>query len=417
MIKRFELERNHTTVANEFFGGLTSFLASFYIIIVNPAILSQAGLPFEAVCTATVMIAAFTTILMGVYANNPIVLAPGMGMNAYFAFSVVIGKQVPTDVALGIVFWSGILCVILSVLKVREKIISFIPVSIRYAVSAGIGIFIAFIGFQKGGVITHNEVTLVELAPISNLTITFFASLFFSGFLVMKNVRGSLILSILFTFLLTLPFGRLYGTEALIVWKGLVQMPNFELFGKLNLIDSLQPALIPIILSFMFTDLFDTISTLVGVCEAGNLLDKNGMPRNMKKTLIADAIATPLAAILGTSSTTSFIESAAGIQQGARTGLSSVFAGALFLPFLFFSPLLSMFPVFTTAPVLVIVGMFMMSSVSKIEWDKTEVALPAFLAIILIPLTFSITTGLMVGLAAYYMLRLFQWALRKIQLN
>lgn len=407
MLERFELQKNNTTVSTEFFGGLASFLASFYIIIVNPAILSQAGLPFDAVCTATVMIAAVTTIFMGLYANNPIVLAPGMGMNAFFAFSVVLGRQVPTDVALGIVFWSGILCVILSILKVREKIIAFIPHSIRHAVSCGIGIFIAFIGLQKGGVIVANPVTLVEMAPISHMTITFFVCLSLCAFLVMKKTRGALVLGIIFTFILTIPIGRWYGATPLIEWKGLVQMPNFDLFGKLNLVDSLHWALIPTIFSFMFTDLFDTISTLVGVCEAGNLLDKDGMPRNMKKTLIADAIATPIAAILGTSSTTSFIESAAGIQQGARTGLSSVFAGLLFLPFLFFSPLLSMFPVFTTAPILVIVGLFMMGSIAKIAWDRIDIALPAFLAVIMIPLTFSISTGLIVGIACHYLLKFF----------
>lgn len=408
MLKRFELKQNNTTVSTEFFGGLTSFLATFYIIIVNPAILSQAGLPFDAVCTATVLISAITTIFMGLYANNPIVLAPGMGLNAYFAFSVVLGKQIPVDVALGTIFWSGILCVIIALLRIREKIIAFIPHSIKYAVSCGIGIFIAFIGLQKGGVIISSPATLVDLAPISHVSITFFVCLFFCALLVVKNVRGSLILGILITFLLTIPMGRWWGTEVMVQWKGtFFQMPSFELFGKLNLKDSLAPSLFPVILSFMFTDLFDTISTMVGVCEAGDLLDRNGMPRNMRKTLIADSIATPFAAILGTSSTTSYIESAAGIQAGARTGLSSVFAGLCFLPFLFFSPILSLFPVYTTAPVLVLVGLFMMGSVIKISWDRLEVALPAFLALILIPLTFSISTGLVVGLACHYLMKAF----------
>lgn len=402
----FGLKENNVTVSSEFFGGLTSFLASFYIIIVNPAILSQAGLPFDAVCTATVISAAFTTILMGLYANNPIIVAPGMGLNAYFTYSVVMGKQVPPDVALGIVFWSGILALILSVLKIREQIIRLIPKQIRYAVSCGIGIFITFIGLQKGGIITAHPATLVGMGELNIKVLTFFVALFISILLVIKKVRGSLVLGILFTFLISIPLGRWWGEEQMIVFGDLVAMPNFSLFGEVKILESLKLAFFPTMLGFMFTDLFDTISTLVGVCEAGNLLDENGMPRNMKKTLIADAVATPIAAIFGTSSTTSYIESAAGIQQGARTGLSSVFAGLMFLPFLFFSPTLSMFSTYTTAPVLVIVGVFMMSPVARIEWERMEFALPAFLAMVLIPLSFSITTGIVTGLACYYFLRL-----------
>jgi AGZA family xanthine/uracil permease-like MFS transporter len=409
MLERFKLVENNTTVSTEFFGGLTSFLASFYIIIVNPAILSQAGLPFDAVCTATVMAAAFTTILMGLYANNPIVLAPGMGLNAYFTYSVVIGKQVPPEIALGIVFWSGILAVTLSLLKVREKIIAFIPKQIRYAVSCGIGIFISFIGLQKGGIITPHPATMVGMGNLLDpKVLTFFVGLFISILFVVKNIRAALVLGIVVTFLISIPLGRLYGDVEVIKLSHLIAWPNFSLFGKVEILDSLKLAFIPTMLGFMFTDLFDTISTLVGVCEAGNLLDKDGLPRNMKKTLIADSVATPIAAIMGTSSTTSFIESAAGIQAGARTGLSSVFAGLMFLPFLFFSPLLSMFSEFTTAPILVIVGVFMMSPVLKIEWDRLEFAIPAFLAMVLIPLSFSITTGIVVGLASFYYLRLFR---------
>lgn len=409
MLKRFQLQENNSTVGNEFFGGLTSFLASFYIIIVNPAILSQAGLPFEAVCTATVMSAAFTTILMGLYANNPIIVAPGMGLNAYFTYSVVIGKQIPPEVALGIVFWSGVLALILSVLKIREKIIIFIPKQIRYAVSCGIGVFISFIGLQKGGVITSHPATLVTMGNLSDpRVLTFFIALLVCMVLVVKKFKAGLVLGIVATFILAIPLGRYYGEQQVIFFSHFISWPDFSLFGKVEILGSLKLAFIPTMLGFMFTDLFDTISTLVGVCEAGNLVDKDGQPRNMKKTLIADALATPIAAVIGTSSTTSFIESAAGIQAGARTGLSSVFAGLMFLPFVFFSPLLSMFSEYTTAPVLVIVGVFMMGPVMKIEWDRLEFAIPAFLAMVLIPLSFSITTGIVVGLISYYVLRSFR---------
>lgn len=405
MLKRFELEANNTSVSTEFFGGLASFLASFYIIIVNPSMLAIAGLPYSAVLTGTVMIAAFSTILMGLYANNPIVLAPGMGLNAFFTFTVIIGKKIAPDVALGIIFWSGILCILLSVFRLREQIIAFIPMHLRYAISCGIGLFISFIGFQKGEVLVSNPATLVSMAPLSPTSITFFVCLFLTGFFVYKKYHGSLILGILATLLLSIPLGRMYGDATIIEWKGLLEMPDFSMFGMINFKDSLSLALFPTIFAFMFTDFFDTISTLVGVFEAGNLLDKEtGMPRNLRKTLIADSLATTFAGIFGTSPTTSFIESAAGIQQGARTGLSSVFAGLFFLPFLFFAPLLSMFPVYTTAPVLVIVGLFMMAPVTKINWLELDVALPAFLAMILIPLTFSITQGMVAGLACHYLM-------------
>lgn len=402
MLERFKLAENNTTVRTEFFGGLASFLASFYIIIVNPSMLALAGLPHSAVLTGTVLIAAFSTILMGLYANNPILLAPGMGLNAFFTFTVILGKKIAPDVALGIIFWSGVLCIFLSVFRLREKIIDFIPMHLRYAISCGIGLFISFIGFVKGGVIVQNPATLVEMAPLSPMLLTFFIALFVTAFLVYQKVHGSLILGILFTLLLAVPVGRLYGETPLIVWKGLIEMPDFSLFGTINFVDSFKLALLPTILAFMFTDFFDTISTLVGVFEAGNLLDKNGVPRNLRKTLIADSLATTFAGIFGTSPTTSFIESAAGIQQGARTGLSSVFAGLMFLPFLFFAPLLSMFPVFTTAPILVIVGLFMMAPVTKINWIDLDIAVPCFLAMILIPLTFSITQGMIAGLVCHY---------------
>lgn len=395
MLKRFELELNKTTVGKEFFGGLATFLASFYIIIVNPSMLSLAGLPYSAVLTGTILIATLSTISMGLYANNPILLAPGMGLNAFFTFTVILGKEVPPEVALGIVFWSGFLFLILSMLKVREKIIDFIPPHLRYAISCGIGLFITFIGLEKGGVIIHHPATLVEMAPLTPKLLVFFIGLFITGFLVSKNLKGHLILGIFITFLMSIPLG-------LVEWKGFISAPDFSWFFRVNFVDSFKLSLLPTILAFMFTDMFDTISTLLGVSHAGNLLDEKGNPRNVKKSLIVDAIATMCSGLFGTSPTTSYIESAAGIQQGARTGLSSVFAGLFFLPFLFFAPLLSMFPVFTTTPILVIVGLFMLGPITKIEWAKFEIALPCFLAMILIPLTFSITQGMIVGLMAHY---------------
>lgn len=404
----FQLKKNKTSISTEFYGGLSSFLASFYIIIVNPAVLSQAGLPFDAVCTATIMVAAFSTILMGIYANNPIVLAPGMGLNAFFTYSVVMGKNISPEIALGVVFWAGILFIVFSLLNIREKLIAAIPMHLRFAISCGIGLFIAFIGFINGKVIIHHPATLVEMAPLSGITITFYIALVFTAFLVLKKVKAALILGIAATLILTFPIGRWWGTEVLIKWQGFMAMPDFSLFGKLNFVDSLSLALWPTIIAFMFTNLFDTISTLVGVSEAGNLLDSDGRPRNLKRSLLVDAFATVLSGLVGTSPTTSYIESAAGIQQGARTGLAAVFSGLFFLPFLFLSPLLSMFPLFTTAPVLVIVGVFMMTPITKIDWKQIDIALPCFLAITLIPLTFSITHGIVAALICHFLFCLFK---------
>jgi len=408
MLKKFELEKNKTTVNTEFFGGLSSFLASFYIIIVNPAILSQAGLPFEAVSTATIMVAAISTILMGLYANNPIVLAPGMGLNAFFTFSVVIGDKIAPEVALGVVFWAGILFIVFSLFNFREKLMALIPLHLRFAISCGIGLFIAFIGFINGKVIIQHPATLVTMAPLSSVTITFFIALMITAILVIRKIKAALILGIILSLLLALPQGRLWGSDILVQWQGLWAWPDFSLLGKLNLKDSFTMALLPTTIAFMFTNLFDTISTLVGVSEAGNLLDKDGRPRNLKESLLVDAFATAISGVAGTSPTTSYIESAAGIHEGARTGLSSVFAGLCFLPFLFLSPLLSMFPLYSTAPILVIVGVFMLAPVTKINWKQIEIALPSFLAMALIPMTFSITHGIVAALSCHFLLKLFK---------
>lgn len=412
----FELRKNNTNVQREFFGGLSAFLASFYIILVNPIILSNAGLPFSAVSTATVLIAAFSTIMMGLYANNPIVLAPGMGLNAFFAFSVVVGMRLTPEVALGIVFWSGIIFLLLSIFNVREKIVELIPIDLRHAIACGIGLFIAFIGLINGGVIIKHPATLVQMAPISPITATFLAGLLFTSILVVKKYKAALVIGILLTLALAYPIGRLYGdastltagSDTLITYKGMFSLPDFSLFLKLDLLNSLKLSLVPVMFSFVFTDLFDTLSTLVGVCDAGDLLDEDGKPRNLKKSLIVDAAATTLSALVGSSPTTSFVESAAGVQQGSRTGLSAIFSGLLFLPFLFLAPLLSMFPSFVAAPALVVVGAFMINPISKINWKDLNVAIPCFLAIILIPLTFSISQGIVWGLLVHYTLYFYQ---------
>ncbi|MDA8792252.1 NCS2 family permease [Bacteriovoracaceae bacterium] len=397
---------------NELIGGVSSFLACFYIIIVNPAILSQAGMSFSAVCTSTIITASFSTILMGLYAKNPIILAPGMGLNAFFAFTVVLTHQVPIDQALGIVFWSGVLFLILTLLKVREKIVDLIPLSIRLATTAGIGVFIAFIGLKNAGIIQSHPATFITFGKLDAVTITFFVGLLLTAILFIRNIIGAGLISILLMTVFSIPIGRFYGdassinngVKELVYYSGVFSSPDFSLFFNIDLWGSLNLAFLPIIFTFVFTDMFDTISTLLGVSQAANLLDKDGKPRNLNKSLTVDAIATMFSGLFGTSPTTSFIESAVGVQAGARGGASSVLAGLLFLPFIFLLPLLSLIPSFATTPILVMVGIFMFKNLNKIKWDKLEDALPAFLTVIMIPLTFSISKGLIIGLSFYYLL-------------
>lgn len=422
--KLFQLSANKTNIRTEVIAGITTFVAAMYIIVVNPAIISQTGLPFNAVLTATVILSAFCTIMMGLYANNPILVAPGMGLNAFFTFAVVLGMKVPVETALGAVFWAGVIFLILSIFNVRTLIVKAIPKQIRYAVSAGIGLFITLIGFANAGFIAP-KAPLIGLGALNPITITFIIGVFITAVLVVKNVKGSLIIGIIITTLLCLPIGRWYGdatavthgTTQLVAWKGLFSAPDFSLLFKLDLVNSLKFAIWPVTFAILFTDLFDSLSTFVGVSEAANLIDANGEPRNIKQSLIVDAIATGFAGILGTSSGTAYIESASGVQQGGRTGLTAVVAGLLFLPFMFISPVLSMVPSVATAPALVMVGVFMLKPILKINWDKFDDAIPAFLSLVLIPFTYSITQGIIWGFLGWTFIKIATGKYKEISLT
>lgn len=398
MEKLFQLKSNHTSLKTEIIGGLTTFVAGLYIIIVNPEILSHAGMPYSAALTATVVLSAVSTIAMGLYAKNPILVAPGMGLNAYFTYTVVLGMGVKPEVALGAVFWSGVVFVILSVFNVRNAIVKAIPPVVRIAGAVGIGLFIALIGFVNAGFIVAKP-PLIGVKNMNAETLTFLAGLFITIILVVKQTKGALILGIILTTILALPIGRWWGdasvvnyaTVSLVNWDGLYAAPDFSWFFKMDLIESLKYAMFPIIFAMMFVDMFDSITTFVGVAEAADLKSNNGEPRNMKKSLIVDAFSTLLAGLFGTSAGTAYIESAAGVYEGGRTGLSAVVTGLLFLPFMFFSPLAEIVPAIATAPILVLVGVFMASPLNKINWINLEEAIPAFLTIILIPLTYSLT--------------------------
>lgn len=412
----FNLKSNKTNVKTEVIAGITTFLSMMYIIVVNPAIISETGMPFSGVLTATVLVSAFSSIAMGIYAKNPIALAPGMGLNAFFTYSVVLGKEVPWETALGAVFWSGIIFLLLSIFNIRTMIVKAIPKQLRFAVAAGIGLFITFIGFQNSGFVISDPATMVGFKGITPVTATFAIGLAITAILVIKRMKGALIIGIAVTTLLLIPVGRFYGDASwltpqnnpvLVSFDGIFSMPDFSLLFTLDLVGSLKLAMWPVIFSFLFTDMFDSISTFIGVSEAADLLDEEGEPRNVKESLIVDSVSTTISGLFGTSSGTSYIESATGVEEGGRSGLTAVVTGLLFLPFMFLSPLLSVVPSVATATALVLVGVFMMKPVSEINWTKFDDAIPAFLALILIPLTYSITQGIVWGFLSWTVLKIF----------
>lgn len=396
----------------EIVAGITTFLASMYIIIVNPSILRDAGMPFGGVLTATILVSSFSSIMMGLYAKNPILVAPGMGLNAFFTYSVVKGMGVEWEVALGAVFWAGIVFLLLSVFNVRTLILKAIPGQIRYAVAAGIGLFITLIGFANAKFIVHTSATILGFNGLNSITITFIIGLFLTAVLVTKRIKGALIIGIIATTLLAIPIGRMwgdatefFGSATLVNWKGFFAAPDLSVLLRLDLINSLRLSLWAVIFAFLFTDMFDSLSTFVGLAEAANLKDADGEPRNVKQSLIVDSFATIVSGLFGSSPGTSYIESAAGIEEGGRTGLTAIVAGLLFLPFIFFSPLLSIVPSLATAPALVLVGVFMAKPITKINWSQFDDAIPAFLAMVLIPLTYSITQGIVWGFLSWTVIK------------
>ena len=405
------------SLKTEILAGLSTFLAAFYIIIVNPAILSAADMPFSAVLTATVLVAAFGSLMMGLYAKNPIIVAPGMGINAFFTFTAVKGYGLTYQEALGTVFWSGVIFLLLSFFQTREKILAAIPNSIRHAVASGIGLFICFIGFQNAHFIIDNPESLVGLASFKDpVTLTFLAGLLLTAVMLARQISGALIYGILFTTLLSYPIGRWWGDASainfglptLVAYQGFFSWPDFSLVLQADILGSLSYSYLSVIFVFTFTILFDGLSTLLGLAEASGLKDDDGNPKNLKKALMTDAFSTLFAGLLGSSSGTAYIESAVGIKAGGRTGATAVTAGLLFLPFMFFSPLLSMIPSIASSIALVLVGSFMITPITKINWNETGEAIPAFLTLVLIPFTYSLSTGIAFGLISWTLLKVFQ---------
>jgi len=382
----------------EAIAGITTFFTMAYIVVVNPTILSTpgTGMAFSGVLTATVLVCFTMTLFMGVYAKLPFAVAPGMGINAFFTFTIILTQKVWWQVALGIIFWAGVLFLLISVTPVRETIAKAIPSELRIGTAAGIGIFLTFIGLKNAGLITSDPVTFVKLGTLGTQAVLAIVGLIVT---VVLMIRGSALAFLAGIFVVTLiawAAGQVKTPETLF------SAPDFRtVFLKLDILGALKLSLLPAIIGILFTDLFDSISTFIGVAHAAGLLDEEGNPRNLKQGLIVDSFATLGAGLAGTSSGTAYIESIAGINSGGRTGWTSVFTALCFLPCFFLAPLAGMVPVYATAPVLVLVGASMFRSVNQINFGKIEEGLPAFLTIILIPLTFSITQGILWGFISH----------------
>ena len=390
---------NQTNIRTEAIAGITTFFTMAYIVVVNPAILSTpgTGMAFSGVLTATVLVCFVMTLLMGLYAKLPFAVAPGMGINAYFTYTIILTQKVWWQVALGIVFWAGVLFLLISITPIRETIAKAIPSELRIGTAAGIGVFLTFIGLKNAGLIASDPVTLVKLGLLDHKTL-----LTVLGFIVtlVLMIRKSVFAFLGGIFLVTLI--AWLATSDVRTPERFFSAPDFHtVFLKLDVLGALKLSLLPAIIGILFTDLFDSISTFIGVAHAAELLDENGHPKNLRQGLIVDSIATFGAGVAGTSSGTAYIESIAGINMGGRTGLTSVFTALCFLPCFFLAPLAGMVPSYATAPVLILVGASMFKSVAKIRFARIEEGLPAFLTIILIPLTFSITQGILWGFISH----------------
>jgi AGZA family xanthine/uracil permease-like MFS transporter len=411
----FELTARGTSVRTEVLAGVTTFLTMAYIVVVNPSILGQAGMPVAAVAAATCLAAGFGCILMGLAANYPIALAPGMGLNAYFAFTVVLGMGIPWQTALGLVFLSGCLFLILTFAGVRQLIVSAIPRSLFAAIAAGIGLFIAFIGLKGAGVVTANPGTTVGLGDLHSPTaLLAILGLAVIGVLEVLKVRGGILIGILLTSILGWLLHLAQWTPApYSVAEMTATAFQLDIPGALGIGGKgFGLALLEILFVFLFVDLFDNVGTLVAVTKKAGLVAADGTIPRLNRILFADATATVVGSLAGTSTVVSYIESASGVSAGGRTGLTAIVTGLLFLATLFAAPWAQVIPVAATAPALILVGAMMMSPLSEIAWDDPVIAIPAFLTLITIPLTFSIANGLAFGVVAYAVLKL---AARRIE--
>ena len=410
MLERvFHLSENQTTVRRELLAGLTTFMTMAYVVVVNPRILSEAGMPVEGVLFATCMSAAIATLVMGIWANYPIALAPGMSLNAYFTYSIVLGRGVPWQTALGVVLLSGLLFLVLTLTKVREQIVNGIPDCLKHGTAAGIGLFIAFIGFRNANIIVANASTFVGLGKMSDRQVILaLLGVLLIAILVARRVGSAILIGIIAITLAGIPLGVSH-------WPAhIFSLPHpGGTFLKLDLRSAAKLGLGELVFVFFFVDLFDNVGTLVGVCEEGGFMRDGKLPR-ASRALLADAFGTIFGALTGTSTVTSYVESAAGVAAGARTGLGNLLIAALFLAAMFCAPIVAAIPSYATAPALILVGALMCGAVSRVKWSDFTDAVPAFLTLIGTPLTFSIATGLSMGLLSFTFLKLFTGRFKEI---
>jgi AGZA family xanthine/uracil permease-like MFS transporter len=405
----FKLTENQSSVKQEMLGGLTTFVTMAYIIVVNPQILAQAGMPAEGVVFATCISAAIATFVMGVYANYPIALAPGMSLNAYFTYSVCMAMHVPWQTALAVVFCSGVLFLVLTVTRVREQIVNGMPDCLKHSTAAGIGMFIAFVGLRNANLVVANKATFVGLGSFADKDVqTACFGLALTLILMARKLHGAILVGI-------------FGTALVGILRGITRWPHqvfsvphpSSTFLKLDFHSLAHLGLLEILFAFLFVDLFDNVGTLVGVCEQGGFVKDGKIPR-VGRVLVADAVGTIFGALTGTSTVTSYIESAAGVAAGARTGLSNIAVAMLFLLATFCAPLAAAVPSYATAPALILVGVLMTQSIAQIAWQDLSEAVPAFITMLATPLTFSIATGLSLGLISYTVVKIAAGKIREI---
>ncbi len=402
MEKFFKLNERKTTVKTEVMAGVTTFLTMAYILAVNPGILSQSGMDFSKVFAATAIASAIATLVMALLANLPFALAPGMGLNAFLTYTVVLGMGHSWRFALTAVFVEGIIFIILTAVNIREAIVNSIPANLKKAIGVGIGLFIAFIGMQNAGIIVNNDATLVSLNPewFKGAPALTMIGLVITGILLAYKVNGALLIGIFLTAIVGIPFG-------LTKYAGGSYLPSAPYLFPFEFSKILSLDFVVIVFTFLFVDMFDTVGTLIGCATKADMIQEDGSIPNVKEALFADSVGTTVGAILGTSTVTTFVESSAGVVEGGRTGLTALVVAILFALSLFLEPLFGSIPSAATAPALIIVGVMMMSPVKDIEWGEMTEAIPAFLTMIFMIVSYSIADGIMFGILAYVLLKLF----------
>lgn len=412
--KFFKITENKSTLRTEIIAGITTFMTMVYILAVNPSILSAAGMDKDAVFTATALSAIVATLVMALVAKLPFALAPGMGLNAFFAFTVVLGMGYSWQFALTAVFLEGIIFILLTAFNIRELIVNSIPLNLKHAVSVGIGLFIAFIGLKGTGLIVDNPATLVGLGDMRNPAVLVgLAGVIIIGVLFAKKVKGAILIGILASTII----GIFVGVTVIPENFSLVSLPpSIEpIFFKFDFSQVFTLDMLIVLFTFLFVDMFDTVGTLVGVSSKANMLDKDGNVPRVKQALFADAIGTTVGAMLGTSTVTTYVESAAGVAEGGKTGMTALTVAGMFVLALFFAPIFMIIPAAATAPALIIVGLFMISPIMKIDLDDFTEAIPAFFTIIMMPLTYSIAEGIVFGMLSFVILKLLTGRYKEIK--